>query len=74
MPVCEIDERSSVMTDLGFDSISIVKLACGIEGALGVPELALTRWIAVESDPTDERFTVQSFLALVLTTMQTGAG
>jgi len=63
---CSVTFDCSMMTDLGFDSISLLELICELESALGVGELPLNTWLAEESDKDAERFTVASFVAFVL--------
>jgi acyl carrier protein len=62
LPAAPVTPESSVMTDLGFDSISVVELVCAVEQALCIQELPLQSWLAEESEREDGRFTVSSFV------------
>jgi acyl carrier protein len=62
----EIHWSDSIMTDLGFDSITVVELCCAVEEALQIKELPLNQWLNEESDKDGERYTIASFVDLIL--------
>lgn len=62
----EIQWSDSIMTDLGFDSITVVELCCAVEEALQIRELPLNQWLNEESDKDGERYTIASFVDLIL--------
>jgi acyl carrier protein len=62
----EIHWSDSIMTDLGFDSITVVELCCVVEEALQIKELPLNRWLNEQSEKDGERYTIASFVDLVL--------
>jgi acyl carrier protein len=62
----EIHWSDSIMTDLGFDSITVVELCCAVEEALQIKELPLNQWLNEESDKDGERYTMASFVDLIL--------
>jgi acyl carrier protein len=64
-PRQDIHMDTSIMSDLGFDSITIVELACAVEDALQIGDLPLHAWFDQESEQTTKRFTVASFLEMV---------
>jgi acyl carrier protein len=74
LPRAEVRADSSVMTDLGFDSISIVELVCGLEQALGVGDLPLASWLADESEREDGAFSVSSLVAFTCREAAEAAG
>lgn len=57
---------SSLVHDLGFDSLTMVEMAATIEDALELEELPLTEWREAEIEKLGPRFTVGSLLALCL--------
>jgi acyl carrier protein len=62
----EIQWSDSIMTDLGFDSITVVELCCAVEEALQITELPLNQWLNEESEKDGERYTIASFVDLIL--------
>ena len=62
----EIRPESSLVTDLGLDSLSMVEAVAAIEGALGLAELPLARWRDQELEKPGDRFTVASLVQLCL--------
>jgi len=65
LPASEITLASSLTTDLGLDSISMVELACGLEETLGLQPLPLHQWLADESEKQD-RYSVAALVKLAL--------
>ena len=63
--------ETSLVTDLGFDSLSLVEVAAAIEDALQIEELPLLAWSDRESEKDDERFTVASLVDLCLESSRT---
>ena len=62
----EISPGSSLLGDLGFDSLSMIEVAATLEDALGIGELSLARWREQESEKIGARFTVGSLTELCL--------
>jgi len=62
----EVRWSDSIMTDLGFDSITVVELCCAVEEALQIKELLLNQWLNEQSEKDGERYTIASFVDLIL--------
>ena len=66
LPHALITMESSLTTDLGFDSISLVELACAVEQALNIDALPLQAWLGDESERGRDRYSVAAFLRFTL--------
>src|SRR5689334_1695685 len=57
---------SSIVTDLGIDSLSMIEVAVAIEDALGIAPIPLALWREREAERAGARFTVASLVDLCL--------
>lgn len=64
----DIRPESSLVLDLGIDSISMIEVAAAIEGALKIQELSLRTWRDREAERVGPRYTVGSLVDLCLET------
>ena|SRR5215831_21134854 len=62
----DIRPESSLVADIGLDSISMVEALVAIEQALGIHELSLAAWTDEELERDGTRFTVGSLVDLCL--------
>ena len=58
----EIRPDSSLVADVGFDSLSMVEALVAVEQALGIDELSLVAWTDEELEREGPRFTVASLV------------
>jgi acyl carrier protein len=61
-----IHRDTSVVDDLGIDSLRLVELTLALEGELGIAEFPMQDWVDAEVTRTDRRFTVGSLVAACL--------
>lgn len=64
LPHAAISLSSSIMTDLGFDSISLLELLVGIEGSLGLSELPINSWLAEQAE-VEQNYRVDSLVQFI---------
>lgn len=64
--VSDVGPETSLVSDLGFDSISLVGFAAAVEDALNIDALPLMEWSDREADRDGTRFSVGSFVDLCL--------
>lgn len=66
MAASDIAPETSLVADLGFDSLSMIEVATVLEEAFAIEELPLNSWRERESDKAGARYTVASLVELCL--------
>jgi acyl carrier protein len=69
----EIGPGSSLVGDVGLDSLSMVEALVAIEQALGIGELSLAAWTDEELEREGPRFTVASLVEVCRRHLSTAA-
>lgn len=59
----QIAQHTSIIDDLGFDSLKLIDLTLALEAHLGLREFPMQDWYDAESRRSDARFTVASLVA-----------
>lgn len=73
-PASGLDVGTSLVDDLGLDSIRFLDLAVALENALGVVEFPLQEWLDEElTSRAEVRYTVGSLLAFSIRRLDVGA-
>lgn len=66
----EVTPGTSIVDDLGFDSLHLLDLVLALEATWGIDEFPIQVWYDRESVATGARFTAETLIALGLSLVQ----